>query len=492
MPARPRWPSAGLSGRLLAAWTALAPCLLLAAAVSASPTDSGPVDVGTSCTGLGSPGLLSSVPATVYTTDCANGATFCLSADGEATVYANGRELETQEVCATRDYLRLDLNAAFAGLSAGPFQVVWRLEPGASRMRIEDRGALLDFLRESAPEASWRSGEKGYVIGLPDERYGELTIVDAGSGENTETGFDTVAVATDRSYVLPVGTHHLIAETSEGRDTTVLHVLCTPTTRRDVRVVQGLRESHCLPADAPPDTYEVSVLEAPDADVIGEVDLLGLCLEFVGRSAGKTVGRYERCHKTTDQCERFEVHFEVIRGEDLPPPTPQNDYAALAHGGQDVIDVLVNDVVPGTVGSLVISQDPDGNARVDAKHRIHYSAPAGWCGRDSLRYIVCNEGGCEEALVRIEVACEKLVVFSGFSPNGDGVNDAFTVLGLENYPDNSVVVFNQYGQQVFRATGYANDWEGTSKGSHLSEDTYYYVVQAKGFRTLSGYVQLQR
>ena len=477
MPARHRPPSAGRTGWLLAAWTALAPCLLLAAPTGATPVSSGP---------------LSALPTTVYATDCATGATFCLSADDEATVYANGRVVATEQVCATRNYLELDLNDAFAGLSTGPYQVVWKVDPGAYRTRLESRADLLTFLRESAPEANWRPGSKGHAIGLPDERYGELTIVDAGTGASAVTTADTVAVATDRSYLLPVGTHHLIAETASGNDTTVLHVLCTPTTRRDVRVVEGVRGSHCLPADAPPDTYDVAVLKEADREIVGAVGLLGLCLDFEGLRVGRTVATYERCHRPTGQCERFEVHYEVISGEDLPTPSPHDDYAALAHNGQGVIDVLVNDLVLGSVNSVVISQDPDGEARVDAKHRIHYSAPEGWCGRDSLRYIVCNGGGCEEALVRVEVACEKLIAFSGFSPNGDGVNDAFTVLGLENYPDNSVVVFNEYGHQVFQTSGYANDWEGTSKGSPLSDGTYYYVVQAKGFRTLSGYVQLQR
>ena len=37
-------------------------------------------------------------------------------------------------------------------------------------------------------------------------------------------------------------------------------------------------------------------------------------------------------------------------------------------------------------------------------------------------------------MVTVLVTCEDLTIFSGFSPNGDGVNDFFTILGIENFP----------------------------------------------------------
>ena len=435
---------------------------------------------------------LSTLPETVYTTACDVGGDFCLGGTAEIELTANGRPIEPTDICAERTYLTFDAAAAFDGLGAGPYEVIWQVAPGAYRQRLATRGDVLTFLRDNTPEAHWYLAGKGVYYGLPQAGIGDLTIVDAASGQSRTVGFDSVAVATDRNYRLPVGTYELIASTAETRDTTILYVRCTPTTQRDVRILRQTRGSHCLPAAAPPDTYEVTVLEAPNAYVVGEVTVLGLCIEFEGASAGETTGLFERCHRPTGSCERYEITFAVIPAADAPPPAPQDDYAALAHNGQGVIHVLANDEADGTVESVVISQDPSGFARVDARHRIHYEAPQGWCGRDSLRYIVCTEGGCEEALVRIEVSCERMVVFSGFSPNGDGVNDAFTVLGLENYADNEVMVFNEYGHQVFRASGYANDWEGTAHGSNLSEGTYYYVVQVEGFRTMSGYVQLQR
>ena len=40
------------------------------------------------------------------------------------------------------------------------------------------------------------------------------------------------------------------------------------------------------------------------------------------------------------------------------------------------------------------------------------------------------------------------------------VNDYFVIEGLENYPDNHIVIFNRWGSQVFETSNYQNDWEG--------------------------------
>jgi len=74
-----------------------------------------------------------------------------------------------------------------------------------------------------------------------------------------------------------------------------------------------------------------------------------------------------------------------------------------------------------------------------------------------------------------------LVIPEGFSPNEDGLNDRFEILGLEQYPDNELRVFNVHGNEVYQMTGYDNSWDGTSasnlnKGGRLPTGTYYYAL----------------
>ncbi|MDQ8004115.1 MAG: gliding motility-associated C-terminal domain-containing protein [Pedobacter sp.] len=60
------------------------------------------------------------------------------------------------------------------------------------------------------------------------------------------------------------------------------------------------------------------------------------------------------------------------------------------------------------------------------------------------------------------------------TPNGDGKNDVFKIDGIELYRENTLSIFNRWGNEVFRsAGGYKNNWNGDG----LSEGTYYYVLK---------------
>lgn len=64
-----------------------------------------------------------------------------------------------------------------------------------------------------------------------------------------------------------------------------------------------------------------------------------------------------------------------------------------------------------------------------------------------------------------------------FTPNGDGINDAWYIENIENYPDNEVMVFNIHGQQIYSQKGYVNEWKGTYNGKELPDGTYYYILR---------------
>ncbi|MBL0047187.1 MAG: choice-of-anchor L domain-containing protein [Bacteroidetes bacterium] len=83
---------------------------------------------------------------------------------------------------------------------------------------------------------------------------------------------------------------------------------------------------------------------------------------------------------------------------------------------------------------------------------------------------------------------------SGFSPNGDGLNDDFYVHGLDIYPDNNIIVFNRWGNQVYTKDNYYRDWTGLSNnGESLPDGTYYVVLKIKNTDIiLKGYVDLRR
>lgn len=78
----------------------------------------------------------------------------------------------------------------------------------------------------------------------------------------------------------------------------------------------------------------------------------------------------------------------------------------------------------------------------------------------------------------VDTTVNNITVPNAFTPNGDGKNDYFVVDGVEKFPDNELVVFSRWGEIVFRAKPYNNDWFGNNQsGAPLPEGTYYYVLR---------------
>lgn len=80
-----------------------------------------------------------------------------------------------------------------------------------------------------------------------------------------------------------------------------------------------------------------------------------------------------------------------------------------------------------------------------------------------------------------------------FTPNGDGINDTWTIRELQYYPKSAVTVFNRLGQKVFSSVGYAVPWDGTYDGKILPTGTYYYIIDLKdGGKAVAGWVTILR
>jgi gliding motility-associated-like protein len=91
--------------------------------------------------------------------------------------------------------------------------------------------------------------------------------------------------------------------------------------------------------------------------------------------------------------------------------------------------------------------------------------------------IVTDNIGCtitNEVFVPATVGC--FFISTGITPNGDGVNDFWTLGGLELFPESEVFVFNRWGQEVFYSKGYPAAWNGTYKNELLPVADYYFVI----------------
>ncbi len=70
-----------------------------------------------------------------------------------------------------------------------------------------------------------------------------------------------------------------------------------------------------------------------------------------------------------------------------------------------------------------------------------------------------------------------IYVPNAFTPNGDGVNDVFLVYGTA-IVSVRLMIYNQWGKQLFISTDILKGWDGTSKGEKMPGGLYTYSLEA--------------
>ena len=142
---------------------------------------------------------------------------------------------------------------------------------------------------------------------------------------------------------------------------------------------------------------------------------------------------------------------------------------------------------------FTIATTPEkGTVKLNADHSISYIPAPDICGEeDFFSYILQTGEETDTVAVHVEILCENLTIYSGFSPNGDGINDTFTIKGIENFPDNSLSIFDFTGEEIYFKKGYNNEWDGSTALVPLSGDyTYYYVFSDGTGNYYSGYFKI--
>lgn len=91
-----------------------------------------------------------------------------------------------------------------------------------------------------------------------------------------------------------------------------------------------------------------------------------------------------------------------------------------------------------------------------------------------------NSGNNEDSATVLVDDC--LQISEGISPNNDLLNDTFTIKCIEDYPNNTLKIYNRYGTLVYETANYKNQWNGIANrglpktNNKLPVGTYYYVL----------------
>jgi len=87
---------------------------------------------------------------------------------------------------------------------------------------------------------------------------------------------------------------------------------------------------------------------------------------------------------------------------------------------------------------------------------------------------------------------EMFKVSDYFSPNGDGVNDYWSIPELDLLPDSKIFIFDRFGRVLVEYAGTAFRWDGLINNVPAPVDSYWYLIKINENESLKGSFTLMR
>lgn len=108
--------------------------------------------------------------------------------------------------------------------------------------------------------------------------------------------------------------------------------------------------------------------------------------------------------------------------------------------------------------------------------------------------------GCDSLVIlNLSVSNNTISIPEIFTPNEDGLNDYFKIINIDQFPKNHLLIFNRWGNKLFDAEPYLNDWNGRAHSGVIVGDgllpvgTYFYILDlGDGSPARKGFIYLNR
>ncbi|MEI6348045.1 MAG: gliding motility-associated C-terminal domain-containing protein [Bacteroidota bacterium] len=95
----------------------------------------------------------------------------------------------------------------------------------------------------------------------------------------------------------------------------------------------------------------------------------------------------------------------------------------------------------------------------------------------NVTHYVISEFGCMDTISKSYTVITKIVIPNVFTPNNDGMNDTFTVDGLQ-YIDGAILkIYNRWGRVIYTDENYKNTWNG----NEAADGIYFYILTLPEF-----------
>ena len=437
--------------------------------------------------------------------DCAVGeAVYCINvplADiGNYTVTDNGVPFNSFSGCNYQGTLAYSYMAMPDFGEVGPYQLRWSINGVNYNSTFNNLEELIDLMNEWDTAADWFLNHAEGSIGGANvnTNYGSLIVEQSTTGIIATIQLEQGVYPNSTRLSLDMGEHHLVFINNETglMDELDIMVHCTTVDALTTQMEQTETDTLCL------ETVEMMgsnyTIENICSESSGEYVLFDVipgttCVTCYAMEEGTENACFVICDEM-GICDTTYIEVTVRNGATITAPVAAVDTVHTAENTAVVIDILSNDVATEIDSLFINAQPSQGTVKVNLDNTLTYTPAADFCDAEPVvfSYVACNKGGCDETLVLVYVDCDAIQVYSGFSPNEDGINDYFRIGGLQNYPKHQLTVFNRWGAKVFEAKDYQNDWKGTFEGKNLPDGTYFYIIDTGEGEVMSGYLQINR
>ena len=174
-------------------------------------------------------------------------------------------------------------------------------------------------------------------------------------------------------------------------------------------------------------------------------------------------------------------------------------------------DKLGNDALKFLFSEEIYAEDPEvgsgiwtpGNEELNFNHREEPFTTVNnlQFGVNTIYWTVSN-GTCVSPPDSVRIEVVDIAVTTGFSPDGDGLNDCFRIVGGENATSSEIMILDRYNNVVFESPSFKGSgdldncsgwWDGRNKsGNELPSGVYYYQITLNRNKVYKGYVVLKR
>jgi gliding motility-associated-like protein len=237
----------------------------------------------------------------------------------------------------------------------------------------------------------------------------------------------------------------------------------------------------------------------------------------ITRSSNLSLCYGEKVTLTVNDPEIDGVTYKWQRNGNPISDAVSREYEAALPGNYDVTLIFGECSVKRSATAVVVINEelklappPEVQICTIRAQRIKLAAPEGfakytWDGAEgTANFLEVTEtgqytldvedaSGCKASALYVVVPyCPPPVPPNVFSPNGDGINDLWTVSGLEDDPNAKIHIYNRFGVSVFDGSAKQASWNGKLRGTDVPDGTYYYVVIKSSAKPTTGSLVLIR